>query len=736
LNRTVIITDTQYRAAASIARELGRAGFRVLAAYDGGDIPVSARSRYVSERIKLDAGTYADSLLKLAEREDAVIFPAGARTTEIMAARHADFSRFSLFPDAETLRRANDKRQVASLARSLGIRTPREFDVSDIESGSAGFTNIINTGLQPVALSHDVIAMARHRRDVAHSGDFDAVSSYPAVIKYVNGESLGIAAENRYEIARNRAELDAAARKMAPNPYFVSEYITGAGYGVSVLLDKKHRAVRVFCHERLREYPLSGGPSVKCRSVWNENMARDAVKLLRALDFEGIAMVEFKGTPEDYAVLEINPRVWGSYPLSHLAGAGFAEAFARAAAGESLPEPVSSEYNTGVRMQYFLSGARWAAASARESKSIMPLLRYAADILDPRVKHGLWSRRDPLPGICYLLKMARRGNGSRQGPGKPLRPLRGRLPCEGRHNPRPCGAPPSGKGAWGLRGTQPPSEKGVPRRGGGCPLCLDLHTHSNYSHDGVSTPREIIAAALAAGLDGVAICDHNIFRAYDEAKALAPEGFVVIPGVEYSTDFGHVLALFVSGIYNVKYGERGLCSLSELRAAADADGALLVAAHPFRHRGIESGSAGFTNITNTGLRPGVAHSGDTPPPELFELTDGVETLNSRDDAREPQNEAKAIAAAEKYGKFIIGGSDAHIPREIGARFTVLPAETERTPEAVRAALINRLSSAGGPGGRLIDQATAKLRRTSIKRLPKDIARIIYYTLERLVIKWH
>jgi predicted ATP-grasp superfamily ATP-dependent carboligase len=368
MSRTVIITDTQYRAAAAIARELGRAGFRVLAAYDGGDIPVSARSRYVSERIKLDARAYADELLALAARENAVIFPAGARSTEIMASRRDEFSRFTLVSDAETLRRANDKKQTAALARSLGIRTPREFDISDL----------------------------------------DAVSSYPAVIKYVNGESIGIAAENRYAVARNRAELDAAARKMVPHPYFVSEYMSGAGYGVSVLLDKKHRAVRVFCHERLREYPLIGGPSVKCRSVWNENMARDAVKLLRALDFEGIAMVEFKGTPEDYAVLEINPRVWGSYPLSHLAGAGFASAFVRAALGEQLPEPSSAEYNTATQMQYFISGARWAAASARESKSPASFLRYAADVLDPRVKHGLWSWRDPLPGACYFIGLARR----------------------------------------------------------------------------------------------------------------------------------------------------------------------------------------------------------------------------------------------------------------------------------------------------------------------------------------
>ena len=42
-------------------------------------------------------------------------------------------------------------------------------------------------------------------------------------------------------------------------------------------------------------------------------------------------------------------------------------------------------------------------------------------------------------------------------------------------------------------------------------LTLDLHVHSAASHDGRLTPTQIIAAARAAGLDGVAICDHDTF---------------------------------------------------------------------------------------------------------------------------------------------------------------------------------------------------------------------------------
>ncbi|MDR0905108.1 MAG: ATP-grasp domain-containing protein [Oscillospiraceae bacterium] len=364
MTRNVIVTDTKYRAAASVIRELGRADYRVIAAFDDAGLPVSARSKYVAERVKI-VGNYADRLLSLARELDAVIFPCGARTTAIMAERREEFSPHTLISNNYILQKANDKQAVAQAAREIGLRVPSELNI-------------------------------------ANADDF----SYPVIIKYVNGEGLGKTAAERYANAQDRAEFDAAMAIMSKYPSFVSEYVAGSGFGVSVLMDRNHRAVRVFCHERLREYPLSGGPSVMCRSVWCGSMARDAVKLLRALDFEGLAMVEFKGSPDDYALLEINPRVWGSYPLSYLADAKFAEGFVRAAVGEMLPEVTEPQYKTGVCMQYFLSGARWALAT----KSPLNMLKFAAETVNPRVKHGLWSWSDPKPGLAYLKNAMRSFN--------------------------------------------------------------------------------------------------------------------------------------------------------------------------------------------------------------------------------------------------------------------------------------------------------------------------------------
>lgn len=64
---------------------------------------------------------------------------------------------------------------------------------------------------------------------------------------------------------------------------------------------------------------------------------------------------------------------------------------------------------------------------------------------------------------------------------------------------------------------------------------IDLHTHSCVS-DGTDTPAEMVAAAAAAGLDVVGLCDHDTFDGLTAASAAAQEaGIRLLPGIEIST---------------------------------------------------------------------------------------------------------------------------------------------------------------------------------------------------------
>jgi predicted metal-dependent phosphoesterase TrpH len=68
---------------------------------------------------------------------------------------------------------------------------------------------------------------------------------------------------------------------------------------------------------------------------------------------------------------------------------------------------------------------------------------------------------------------------------------------------------------------------------------IDLHTHSSAS-DGTDTPGDLVREAAAAGLDVVALTDHDAMSGWGEAQQAADEaGITLVPGLEISTRFHH-----------------------------------------------------------------------------------------------------------------------------------------------------------------------------------------------------
>jgi 3',5'-nucleoside bisphosphate phosphatase len=62
---------------------------------------------------------------------------------------------------------------------------------------------------------------------------------------------------------------------------------------------------------------------------------------------------------------------------------------------------------------------------------------------------------------------------------------------------------------------------------------IDLHTHSTAS-DGTDSPAELVTAAHAAGVDVLAITDHDTTAGWDEAAAALPDGLRLLRGAEFS----------------------------------------------------------------------------------------------------------------------------------------------------------------------------------------------------------
>jgi len=81
---------------------------------------------------------------------------------------------------------------------------------------------------------------------------------------------------------------------------------------------------------------------------------------------------------------------------------------------------------------------------------------------------------------------------------------------------------------------------------------IDLHTHTNES-DGTYSPQELVDAASAAGLEALAISDHDTLAGYDAAQPRARDkGLDLVCGIELSTKFhgrtAHLLGYFLNGL--------------------------------------------------------------------------------------------------------------------------------------------------------------------------------------------
>ena len=369
----VLVTDTKYRASLAAVQSLGRAGYPVAALHTQGDggAPAAFASKYVKKRVTLpcsakDAdypGLLAQVCASLGAEYGAapVVFPVGAATLAQLAEHRealGEHARFLVSPPA-VLEAANDKRRVGELARSLGVPAPQEYPCPG--------------GALPEA--------------------------FPVVVKPRCGEKFGLHAEERYRKAYDPAGFRAAWEAMArydPQPV-VQELLAGEAVGVSLVMDEKSRPVSALCHRRVREYPTQGGPSSCCESVWDGDLVEHAVKLLQGLGFVGLAMVEFKGGK----LLEINPRVWGSFPLTYKCGAPLARDYVRASLGEELPLIQGPGYRTGVRMQFVLNDGLACLGYLRQGQPGRGL-RGLVDLLNPRVKDGVFSCDDPKPFFRYL----------------------------------------------------------------------------------------------------------------------------------------------------------------------------------------------------------------------------------------------------------------------------------------------------------------------------------------------
>ncbi len=290
-----------------------------------------------------------------------------------------------LFPDQERMDRVLNKDECYRVARKQGIHVPESHELGDLN------------GLEELL----------------------AGLTYPVILKWANPHAvaaelqrLGLPLE-KLEYSYTAADLGQRLERYRPLGRFplLQSFCPGHGLGQMVFMHRG-QPLLAFQHRRLHEWPPEGGFSTLCESLpstAHPELLEQSVALLRALDWEGPAMVEYRHDPDTgrSVLMEINGRFWGSLPRAWHAGAHFAWYNYTVLGKGEIPAP--RPYRAGLRCAYMIPELKRLAMilfapdriqnKALRFSRTRETLSLLGGFLDPRQRYYLFTLSDPLPAL-------------------------------------------------------------------------------------------------------------------------------------------------------------------------------------------------------------------------------------------------------------------------------------------------------------------------------------------------
>ena len=400
----VLVTDGHFRKTLAVVRSLGRKGVRVTVG-ERTFLNTSFFSKYCTRRIvypspRQSPHQFIEFLLKeiRASHYDC-LFPMEEETLLLLARHRTEISQYThlLIPDLEKIEFVRDKGNLMRFAEKIGIPTPRTFYVPPsrtlpLEGGGEGAEGkAVSPPFQEEGIS-GALSLSPGGRGEGEGGSLSSIP-LPAVIKpRISSGSFGIV------YVKKREDLISAYQSVhARYPFpLIQEWIPDGGgtFGLAALFDEASNIKAAFVHEKLRMYPVQGGPSTLREGVDHPQIMESGLSLFKSLNWVGVGMVEFKVDPRDGIpkLMELNPRFWGSLQLAIVSGVDFPYLILRMARRESF-EPIL-HYTLGKRCRWLLLGDIQHFLNNPQRFHLHPSF---FDFSDPNTSYDIFSRDDPLP---------------------------------------------------------------------------------------------------------------------------------------------------------------------------------------------------------------------------------------------------------------------------------------------------------------------------------------------------
>ncbi len=361
----VLVLDCQMRSALAAIRSLGIKGVYVI----GGEktrFATSFFSKYCHEKViypnPAEEKNFVNFILnEIKKRRYDMLLPMTNETLIPLSKHKKEISKYVSFPfqNHKKLMVGFDKSKTMNFAKKIKIPIPKTKKIKKFEE------------LKNFEL--------------------------PIVVKPIIGSgSRGLfIIKNKKDIGRLRgARFPCLLQEFIPNKEEVGVYT----------LFEKGEPIALSVQKRIRSYPINGGPSTLRETIEDEEATKLAFKLLKALKWDGIAMVEFRRDKRDnkLKLIEINPRFWGSLELSIKGGVNFPYILFKKSLNLKVKKDLN--YKKGIKCRWLLPGdILWFVFSKKNLKNIIDFLK----IKQKNMTYDIISKKDSGPTFGLFVAFLR-----------------------------------------------------------------------------------------------------------------------------------------------------------------------------------------------------------------------------------------------------------------------------------------------------------------------------------------
>ncbi len=348
----ILLTDSDYKHTLGIVRSLGKLGHTV--DLIGNKISLSGISKYSNSttypQVKFNEFDILEFLEFLSQSNYDLIIPVGAKSVELISKFSNQISNLSniFVPNFKTIEICLNKDKTYFFLESKGINLPKTWSFSDLGE--------LQTNLSQIR--------------------------FPVVLKSKNeiNKSEAIYIYDTVQLLRSASSFSVNHSNFP----LIQEYIEGEAYGFfAFYIDGKCQSY--FMHRRIREYPASGGSSTCAESVYDELLYEQGSRILNLLNWNGVAMVEFKKSIKDnkFYLIEVNPKFWGSHDLALASGINFPLEMINHISNRGYKKN-ENYYKIGLRFQWPIEGELFHFAD--RPKSFFKILK---DLFNIKVKSNI-----------------------------------------------------------------------------------------------------------------------------------------------------------------------------------------------------------------------------------------------------------------------------------------------------------------------------------------------------------